>query len=334
MKELDVRFAVRSGATLFLLGVTLLTIASFFRHDQRIPALAALATTGLAAVAVLLWLDRAGRATLTHVHVADIIGVAFVAALISQTGGVHSLYPPYYLFPVAYAAVFQARRRFVATAMLGLLAFLAPLAYDEWNTHFVTVALVALPLWAVLVTITNAAVEALRSERKRLSRREAEALRIADADGLTGIGNYRMFWRALESEASRARRYGELFSLIVLDLDGFKAINDEFGHQAGDEALRRVARALSAQLRAEDVLCRQGGDEFAVIAVHAAGAEARDLAGRLTDAVARDTARALPTALSATAGWATFGEPERTAQGLLSAADRVLRDFRRHGAAS
>ncbi|HEY8867420.1 MAG TPA: hypothetical protein VIM22_10830, partial [Solirubrobacteraceae bacterium] len=199
MRDLDVKLAARSGVTLFFVGVTVLTVANLFRHDQRVPALAALATAGLAIVVVLLWLDRSDRIRLIHVYIVDILGIGLVATLISLTGGVHSLYPPYYLFPVAHTAVFQSRRRFAVAAALGLLGFLAPLAYDQWSSHFVTLALVALPPGIVLVTIANAVVEELRSERNRLSRREAEALRIADADGLTGIGNYRMFWRQLES---------------------------------------------------------------------------------------------------------------------------------------
>jgi len=78
-------------------------------------------------------------------------------------------------------------------------------------------------------------------------------------DGLTGAGNYRMFWLRLEAESARARRHGEPFSLVLLDLNGFKPINDELGHVTGDEALRRVADTLRGVVRGEDVVCRQAG---------------------------------------------------------------------------
>ena len=122
-------------------------------------------------------------------------------------------------------------------------------------------------------------------------RREADALRMAELDDLTGLGNYRMFMRQLTAEVARSRRYDDPFSLVMLDLDGFKAINDELGHLAGDDALRLVAVALRDALREEDVCCRQGGDEFAVIAVRAGEQEAHELAERLTRAIARDPVR-------------------------------------------
>lgn len=88
----------------------------------------------------------------------------------------------------------------------------------------------------------------------------------AVTDGLTGLHNHRYFYDRLGDEIARARRYGAPLSLLMLDVDGFKAFNDTYGHQAGDEALRSVARLLQTQLRQGiDVLARYGGEEFAVI---------------------------------------------------------------------
>jgi len=171
---------------------------------------------------------------------------------------------------------------------------------------------------------------ALRREHEALARREADALRMAELDDLTGLGNYRMFMRSLTAEVARSRRYEDPFSLVLLDLDGFKAINDELGHLAGDDALRLVAVALRDALREEDVCCRQGGDEFAVIAVRAGDEEARELAERLTGAIA-----AIPFGadgerrLGASIGWATFGEPARSVDELILRADAALRQTKR-----
>lgn len=171
---------------------------------------------------------------------------------------------------------------------------------------------------------------ALRREHEALARREADALRMAELDDLTGVGNYRMFMRALTAEVARSRRYEDPFSLVLLDLDGFKAINDELGHLAGDDALRLVAVALRDALREEDVCCRQGGDEFAVIAVRAGDEEARELAERLTRAIEEipfgaDGERRL----GASIGWATFGEPARSVDELILRADAALRQTKR-----
>ena len=154
---------------------------------------------------------------------------------------------------------------------------------------------------------------------------------MAELDDLTGLGNYRMFMRQLTAEVARSRRYEDPFSLVLLDLDGFKAINDELGHLAGDDALRLVAVALRDALREEDVCCRQGGDEFAVIAVRAGEEEARELAERLAQ---RDRARSrsAPTASGASGasvGWATFGAPARSVDELILRADAALRQTKR-----
>ncbi len=88
----------------------------------------------------------------------------------------------------------------------------------------------------------------------------------AVTDGLTGLHNHRFFYDHLGDEIVRARRYGAPLSMLMLDVDGFKEFNDAHGHQAGDDALRSIARLLQAQLRKGiDVLARYGGEEFAVI---------------------------------------------------------------------
>jgi diguanylate cyclase (GGDEF)-like protein len=179
-------------------------------------------------------------------------------------------------------------------------------------------------------TVAIAAATALGRRHAQLTRREADALRLAELDELTGLGNYRMFSRQLAAEVARSRRYDDPFSLVLLDLDGFKAINDELGHLAGDDALRHVAGALREALREEDVCCRQGGDEFAVIAVRAGEQEAAELSERLTQAIEQ-----LPFGvngerrLGACAGWSTFGTDARSADELILTADAALRAAKR-----
>jgi diguanylate cyclase (GGDEF)-like protein len=166
----------------------------------------------------------------------------------------------------------------------------------------------------------------LLSERDAAAEREREARRLAEQDPLTGLGNYRMFWRRVEAEAARARRHQSTFSLVMLDLDGFKLVNDEMGHQAGDEALRHVARALLEALRAEDVVCRQGGDEFAVIGVETGAEQAGELAERLVASIAKTSRSAgLGRRITACAGWATFGTHASTVEDLVLRCDEALR---------
>jgi len=220
----------------------------------------------------------------------------------------------------------------VAAVVLALaLAALVALAVAGGESTLVSALGAAAGAVALLAGATLAwALASVRREHAALLRREADALRMAELDDLTGLGNYRMFMRALTAEVARSRRYDDPFSLVMLDLDGFKAINDELGHLAGDDALRLVAVALRDALREEDVCCRQGGDEFAVIAVRAGEDEARELAERLTHAIAEipfgaDGERRL----GASVGWATFGAPARSVDELILRADAALRQTKR-----
>ena len=114
-----------------------------------------------------------------------------------------------------------------------------------------------------------AEVDELRKEVGRLKARLTEAESLADQDGLTPLLNRRAFMRELRRVLTFAQRYGGPASLVYFDLDGFKAVNDRFGHAAGDLALRAVAERLAANVRESDVVGRLGGDEFGVILVQA-----------------------------------------------------------------
>lgn len=135
------------------------------------------------------------------------------------------------------------------------------------------------PLWNLLVRIAVfwIVVELLVAQRLVLAR---EA-RLARTDSLTGLDNQRAFYEAAARELARAERYGHPISLIYLDLDDFKQVNDREGHSAGDELLRVVAATLRATLRGSDTAARLGGDEMALLLPETGEAEARALVDRL-----------------------------------------------------
>ena len=118
---------------------------------------------------------------------------------------------------------------------------------------------------------------------------EHEMLRLAVTDPLTGLANYRRLIDAFDSELARSRRNGTSFSLMLLDLDGLKKINDVYGHAVGSRALSRVGHILQTQCRNVDVAARYGGDEFAVILPETTVPEAKHLAHRVAKAVEDDS---------------------------------------------
>jgi diguanylate cyclase (GGDEF)-like protein/putative nucleotidyltransferase with HDIG domain len=154
--------------------------------------------------------------------------------------------------------------------------------------------------------------------------RNAEAYqqaRVAAAtDSLTGLSNHGALHLRAREEISRARRSGTPLACLLLDLDDFKTVNDERGHQAGDEQLRAVAASLRAALRDHDVVARYGGDEFVVLLPHADAAAGRRVAERI--------AAASPVRCSI--GVAQWGEPLSAGE-LLDRADRALLLAKRTG---
>lgn len=157
-----------------------------------------------------------------------------------------------------------------------------------------------------------------------LRRRNEQLVRLASTDSLTGIHNRRHAAEQLTRLISRSRRHGTALSVLLLDIDHFKLINDTFGHGTGDTVLKEVATRLASRLRAEDLLARWGGEEFLVLAPDISSAGAGALAESLRQIVAR--APCLldrgPLSVTISGGWTTWdgGGPDA----LIRAADEAL----------
>lgn len=154
------------------------------------------------------------------------------------------------------------------------------------------------------------------------------AQRLAHSDALTGVGNRAAYERAVEREMAKAERSKSPLSLLVLDLDAFKQLNDTYGHVVGDQCLRRLVAALAAGLRESDEVFRLGGDEFVVLLPHADHSAAAEIATRLAGLVAAD---ATGPAMSASIGFAEWhaGMP---ASRLFEEADQALYAVKRAAA--
>jgi diguanylate cyclase (GGDEF)-like protein/PAS domain S-box-containing protein len=170
------------------------------------------------------------------------------------------------------------------------------------------------------------------TERKRF---EGQLQYLADHDALTGLFNRRRFEEELDRALAGAERYRHRGAILVLDLDGFKHVNDTLGHPVGDELIARLAGTLRDELRESDVIARLGGDEFGVILPQASDSEASAVATKLLRAVERDGIVADSSGharVTASVGLATFdGADGLSAEELLVEADIAMYDAKESG---
>ncbi len=152
----------------------------------------------------------------------------------------------------------------------------------------------------------------------------------AFTDHLTGLANRRRFERQLERERTRTQRYGRPFCLLVLDVDHFKNVNDTYGHEAGDEALRCLANTLQAGTRGIDTAARVGGEEFAVILTETNFIRGTEVAERLRHAV-KETPIPEVGHITVSIGLVECRAGTRSVRELFAAADAALYDAKRQG---
>ncbi|HEV7918143.1 MAG TPA: diguanylate cyclase, partial [Solirubrobacterales bacterium] len=181
-----------------------------------------------------------------------------------------------------------------------------------------------------VVRVFGAAIDI--SERKTM---EQQLQFLAEHDPLTAMPNRRRFGSELESHLSHARRYGSPGAVLMVDLDNLKSVNDELGHQAGDELIRAAAAAMKTRLREHDLLARIGGDEFAVLLPRANRAEARVLAEALLEAIGARSVTLHSTGVTrvtASIGISVLSDlQELTAEAAIAAADTAMYDAKSSG---
>ena len=147
---------------------------------------------------------------------------------------------------------------------------------------------------------------------------------LAYLDGLTGIFNRRFFELRIAEEIERARRFGTGMGVVMVDMDEFKHLNDEFGHLLGDEVLRQVSSIFHQQLRKIDVVCRYGGEEFAILLSQTNAQHSQNVAEKLRRLVDTWQFPGVPRAVTISAGIATYPEHGTTRDELVKAADAGL----------
>jgi diguanylate cyclase (GGDEF)-like protein len=230
-----------------------------------------------------------------------------------------------YFMPLVYGATAYPPRGVIA---LGVLVVGAAVASSLAGAAPPRVTL----LLGALLTLVTVMCAVIAENHWRVQRAQAALARrlghLAQHDGLTGCLNHRAFHALVESEAERAARYDRPLALLMLDLDGFKTVNDLHGHACGDAVLAAVARTLLETVRDSDSVGRVGGDEFAVLLPETQPPEAALLAERLRMGVG---AIREPLGITVSVGVSGIPSAARDAAGLLAHADAAVYEAKRAG---
>jgi diguanylate cyclase (GGDEF)-like protein len=266
-----------------------------------------------------------GRVPERWFHVLPIAGTIEVALSVWSVGTHGGIYSWYYVLVAVFTAYAFDRRRQIAAHMgLVAFAFAMPIVYLPAASNAPIRTVVAIPVILAVAAVVAYLREGLEQGKALLAEQ-------ARTDALTGVANLRVRDERLEYEIARHRRAGRELAVLVLDLDGFKAVNDTLGHPAGDRLLRDVAAVLSAAVRGGDTVARPGGDEFCVIAPETGRGEAQRLAERIELALATLGAAGRP--LSASVGLALFPHDAATPEQLIDRADLDQRMVKQAGRA-
>ena len=255
-------------------------------------------------------------------------GLAQIAFMIWLAGGAGSAYQSLLLLWVgAGMGVHPPRRALTFLAAAAIVAAL-PLGYDGWNSEAVASIVSSLLLWSALGVAMMVLMVGVRAQRVRLRAAELRESGLAREDSLTGLANRRAFDEALIAEMARSARAESRLSVLLIDLDHFKAINDELGHVEGDRCLAAVAAAIAGTIRAGDRAFRWGGDEFAVLLPDTGAVAAEGVASGICAEVLDRCSDSRGRPLSVSVG-TVDGDGSVSASDLLELADLQLRARKR-----
>ncbi|MBU2548019.1 MAG: sensor domain-containing diguanylate cyclase [Proteobacteria bacterium] len=280
------------------------------------------------------WMDRLllGYAVVAIIWIfLGTIGHLMAAQILGGTAGV--LFPPTAILAgaIRLRQGFRAAGFFLlawltlaASMVVWSLRGLGLLAQTEWVTYCFPAAS---SLEAALLSLALAdRIKALRREKEHLLDRERRLLILSVTDGLTGLFNKRYFQNRLALEIQRSRLAGARLSLILMDLDDFKQVNDSYGHDFGDRVLKALAGVIRDSIREADRACRYGGEEFVIVLPGASSLQAREVAERIRSQLAANTLRSGsgdPVSVTVSLGVAE-ATGEETPTSLFQRADQAL----------
>lgn len=260
--------------------------------------------------------------TLAHARLSNFAGLVYITVVIAVSTPIGAT-PAFYLWPVLTAAYFLRRRDLaVVLAMFAVLCAVALWGFHPDGSE----AQVFAPTVLVVFVVTAL----VRLMRESLAAMITDLEQSASTDDLTGLANRVAFGSVLGRDVERARRTSGALSVVVIDLDHFKQINDRLGHAAGDDALRRFADVLRLECRAADFPSRYGGEEFVVSLQDSAIDDAAQFAERVRRRVEVETA-ADPAPVTISVGVAELTGAHTSQDDLIADADAALYEAKAAG---
>ncbi len=314
---------IRIVSWAFLMAVAVFAAASGVWPDVLAGIVILIAVTGQA---LLIIQDVLPKTPLRRARGAlqGVLALVFASSLVALTGGLES--PFTFTFPliVGAGALLVAPRIALALAVLATAAYLAAGLVANPNPEIRPLVTMAVNLTGVyLLAYIGASVG--REQRRT---RDA-AIRLSTVDALTGLYNRSYFFAALEREIARGDRSGRAFCLVMLDLDDLKAVNDRYGHIAGDQVLRSVADVVRSGVRKIDTAARYGGDEFVALLPETDPTGGWVVAEKIRLTVAEQGS--FDPGPTVSVGVVSYPADGRSADALLVSADRAMYASKRGG---
>ncbi len=271
---------------------------------------------GKEAVVALETIDRFLERRSKAAHL--VLGAVLLAIMgtVDILTGAELSFSLFYLIPIALITWYAG---FGPGALAALAAALIWLGVDRYDGLAYSYEFI--PYWNMFVRLGFFLLTAYLLARLQQELRSEEAL--ARTDPLTGLANARHFRAETDYEIHRGARYGHPFTAAYIDLDNFKAINDNFGHLVGDQVLREVSNCLMSCLRRPDVGARLGGDEFVVLLPETGATDARMVLDRLQEAL-RNAMRRHAWPVTFSIGAMTFVRPPESVDEVIRRTDRLM----------
>ncbi|MBJ7355383.1 MAG: diguanylate cyclase [Thermoleophilaceae bacterium] len=317
----------------FIYGITGIVsfaalIADAIWPSLNIPEEAVSSTTIVVSIVALLmagfWLTMAARdePALPWMNAIIGIGTGLISIVALTSGDFGPIVLPYLLAPAMAAAFYMPLKHAIAQLLVITVVMFA-VAFGTAGSE--SGEIVAFNVW--FFTMMGAGM--LMVARKRIQDGIIHNVSLAGRDPLTGVANLRKFNERLRAEIDRSERSADPLTLLMIDLDDFKRVNDEYSYTLGDAVLAASAKAMDEVVRANELLARRGGDEFTVIAVGADAATGEKLAERIREVVRRERTRLCPdVSPEASVGvvqWVSGETPEK----LIGRADAALKSAKR-----